>query len=133
VVSNSSIYGSLGLVPLFMIGLYFSWLILLFGAQVAYAVQNLTSYLEEKQVENINQRGREFIALRLMACIGGRFLRGEPPASTGEIAGQLTVPSRLVRQVMHTLGAARLVAEVAGSETAFLPKSRTPRSRRSNK
>ena len=121
VVSNSSIYGSLGLVPLFMIGLYFSWLILLFGAQVAYAVQNLTSYLEEKQVENINQRGREFIALRLMACIGGRFLRGEPPASTGEIAGQLTVPSRLVRQVMHTLGAARLVAEVAGSETAFLP------------
>ena len=40
VVSNSKIYGSLGLVPVFMIGLYFSWLILLFGAQVAYAFQN---------------------------------------------------------------------------------------------
>ena len=37
VVSNSKIYGSLGLVPVFMIGLYFAWLILLFGAQVAYA------------------------------------------------------------------------------------------------
>ena len=43
VVTNSKIYGSLGLVPVFMIGLYFSWLILLFGAQVAYAFQNRKS------------------------------------------------------------------------------------------
>src|SRR5207247_7682604 len=47
VVSNSKIYGSLGLVPVLMIGLYFSWLILLFGAQVAYAFQNRATYLEE--------------------------------------------------------------------------------------
>jgi membrane protein len=40
VVTNSKIYGSLALVPVFMIGLYFSWVILLFGAQVAYAFQN---------------------------------------------------------------------------------------------
>ena len=95
VVSNSRIYGSLGLVPVFMIGLYFSWLILLFGAQVAYAFQNRISYMEEKQVEQINQRGREFIALRLMASLGERFLRGEPPATTADFAGQLCVPSRL--------------------------------------
>ncbi len=58
VVSNSKIYGSLGLVPVFMAGLYFSWLILLFGAQVAYAFQNRKSYLQEKLVENVNQRQR---------------------------------------------------------------------------
>ena len=48
VVSNSQIYGKLGLVPVFMVGLYFSWVILLFGAQVAYAWQNRHSYLQEK-------------------------------------------------------------------------------------
>jgi membrane protein len=121
VVSNSRIYGSLGLVPVFMIGLYFSWLILLFGAQVAYAFQNRAAYMEEKQVEQINQRGREFIALRLMACLGERFLRGEPAATTADFASQLSVPSRLVRQIMNTLGAARLVAEIACPETAYLP------------
>src|SRR5438093_4906287 len=57
VVSNSKIYGSLALVPVFMIGLYFSWLILLFGAQIAYAFQNRVAYLEERQAENITQRG----------------------------------------------------------------------------
>ena len=76
IVSYSKVYGSLGLVPVFMAGLYFSWLILLFGAQVAYAFQNRHAYLQDKLVENVNQRGREFIALRLMTCIGQRFQHG---------------------------------------------------------
>ncbi len=121
VVSNSRIYGSLGLVPVFMIGLYCSWLILLFGAQVAYAYQNRSAYLEEKQIENINQRGREFIALRLLTLVGQRFVRGEPPPSANEMAEELNVPTRLVSQLLQTLCAARLVVETAGPETAFLP------------
>lgn len=121
VVSNSKIYGSLGLVPVFMIGLYFSWLILLFGAQVAYAYQNRASYLEEKQVEHVNQRGREFVALRLMTCIGQRFVLGVRPPGVIEIGKELAVPTRLVQQVMHTLCSARLVVEVAGIEGGYLP------------
>jgi membrane protein len=121
VVSNSKIYGSLGLVPVFMIGLYFSWLILLFGSQVAYAYQNRASYLEEKQIEHINQRGREFIALRLMTTIGQRFVLGVPPPGVIEIGKELAVPTRLVQQVMHTLCSARLVVEVAGIEGGYLP------------
>lgn len=121
VISNSKIYGSLGLVPVFMVGLYFSWLIMLFGAQVAYAYQNRTTYAEEKQVENVNQRGREFIALRLMTSIGQRYLRGEPPCTVVELAEQIGVPTRLIRQIMQTLAASRLVVETAGAETAYLP------------
>jgi len=121
VISNSRIYGSLALVPVFMIGLYCAWLILLFGAQVAYAYQNRRAYLEEKQVENINQRGREFVALRLMACIGQRFLRGEPPPSVPQIGQDLCVPTRLIQQIMQTLASARLVVEIAADEPAFTP------------
>jgi membrane protein len=121
VVSNSRIYGSLGLVPVFMIGLYFAWLILLFGAQVAYAFQNRATYLEEKQVENINQRGREFVALRLMTCIGQRFIHGEPPAGVAQMGQDLCIPTRLVQQVMQTLAAGRLVVETAGNDPSYLP------------
>src|SRR5581483_10620193 len=79
VVTNSKIYGSLGMVPVVMIGLYFSWFILLFGAQVAYAYQNRRTYFQEKQVEIISQRGREFVALRLMTDAARRHLKGERP------------------------------------------------------
>jgi membrane protein len=121
VVSNSKIYGSLGLIPVFMIGLYLSWLILLFGAQVAYAFQNRSTYLEEKQVENINQRGREFIALRIMTRVGQRYLQGAPPLAVTELGEELSVPTRLVRQILQTLAVAHLVVETAGAEPAYLP------------
>ncbi len=121
VVSNSKIYGSIGLVPVFMIGLYFSWLILLFGAQVAYAFQNRKAYLQDKLAENVNQRGREFVALRLMTCIGQRFQRGLPPVTIQEISVELGIPTRLAQQVLQTLLAARLVTEIAGAESAYAP------------
>jgi membrane protein len=121
VVSNSKIYGSLGLVPVFMIGVYLSWLILLFGAQVAYAFQNRSTYFEERQVENINQRGREFIALRIMTRVGQRYLQGAPPLAVTDLAEELSVPTRLVRQILQILAAAQLVVETAGAEAAYLP------------
>ncbi len=121
VVTNSKIYGSLGLVPVFMVGLYFSWVILLFGAQVAYAFQNRKLYLQEKIVENVNQRGKEFIALRLMTLIGQRFQHGEPAASLQQISTALGIPTKLAQQVLQPLLAARLVTEIAGAEPAYLP------------
>lgn len=121
VVTNSKIYGSLGMVPVFMIGLYFSWLFLLLGAQFAYAWQNRAAYLQEKLAERVDQRGREFIALRLMTCVGQYFQEGEPPAGIADISATLGVPSRLTQQIMQQLKAAHLVSEVAGSHVAYLP------------
>lgn len=121
VVSNSKIYGSLGLVPVFMAGVYLSWLILLFGAQVAYAYQNRALYLQERIAENVNQRGREFVAMRLMTCIGQRFQRGLRPPTSQEMSEELCIPSRLVQQVLQTLMAAHLVIEIAGTESGYTP------------
>jgi len=121
VVTNSAIYGKLGLVPVFMAGLYFSWAILLFGAQVAYAFQNRVAYLQDRIAENINQRGREFVALRIMTLIGQRFQNGLPPAPGIELSTELGVPSRLAQRVLRTLADAQLVTEAAGDGHAFLP------------
>ncbi len=121
VVSASRIYGSIGLVLVFMAGMYLSWLILLFGAQVAYAWQNRASYFEERQVETVNQRGREFVALRIMTCIGRRFGNSKEPPSVISISQELAVPTRLVCQVLNTLVAARLVVEVTGPDPAYMP------------
>ena len=119
VVTYSKIYGSLGLVPVFMAGLYLSWAILLFGAQVAYAFQNRKSFLQDKLVENVNQRGREFIALRLMTCICQRFQGGAKPVTIQEISTELGIPTKLAQQILRALIATRLVVEVAGTEPAY--------------
>jgi len=121
VISASKIYGSLSAIPILLFGLYLSWTILLFGAQVAYAYQNRRAYLQEKQAENVNQRGREFIALRLMTLVGQKFHRGELPPTVGEVSESLSVSSRLVSQIIQPLLQRKLLAEVATPETAYCP------------
>ncbi len=117
----SATYAGLAILPLLMAGLYVVWLTVLFGAQVAYAFQNRASYLQDRLVENVNQRGREFVALRLMTCIGQRFHQGQPSATIREISTELGIPSKLVQQIMRTLLAAGLVVEVAGPESGYSP------------
>lgn len=103
VVRNSQIYGKLAIVPVFLMGIYFSWLIVLFGAQVAYAYQNRRAYIQALQTENVNERGREFVALRLMTYIAQRFHRSESPPTCSETADCLCIPSQLVSKVMEPL------------------------------
>jgi len=117
----SQIYGPLSIIPLFLIGLYFSWLILLFGAQVAYAFQNRQSYLQEKQAEGVNQRGREFVALRLMTRVAQCFQSGEKPPGVNPLAEALGVPSRLVSRLVQPLIQARLLVEVFDREIGYAP------------
>jgi membrane protein len=121
VLTNSTIYGSLGLLPVFMVGIYFSWVILLFGAQIAYAYQNRAAYLQDRLADNVNQRGREFVALRIMTSLGQRFQNGERPASLLQLSMELGVPSRLTHSVLRTLAHAQLVTEAAGVESAYVP------------
>lgn len=121
VASYSKIYGGLGAVPVLLLGLYFSWIIILLGAQVAYAFQNRRAYVQEKQVENIHQRGREFAALRLMAYVAQRFYLGQQPPSRMQMCNVLGVPSQLAAQVLSCLAAAKLLVEVMGEETGYAP------------
>lgn len=122
VVSMSAIYGSaMAVLPIFLLGLYFSWLILLFGAQVSYAYQNRQVYVQEKQAESVSQKSREYVALRVMTMLALRFERGEKPASLLEIGTELGVSTRLVGRVLQQLIAAHLAVEIGGKESTYAP------------
>lgn len=121
VVTQEKIYGSLGMVPVVMIGLYLSWTILLFGAQVAYVFQNRRAYLQERQVANVSETGREFIALHLMVMVGLRFQQGQKSPTSAEIAEAIAVPSQLTSKIGGALIQAQLLREVAGEEKAYVP------------
>lgn len=123
ILTMSKIYGTaLALIPIFLVGLYFSWLIVLFGAQVAYAYQNRLVYVQEKKAENVSQRSREYIALRLMTFIAERFEHGLRPPTLLEISTRLSVPSRLIGRVLQPLCEGNLLNVVtAGQEEAYTP------------
>lgn len=121
VVSYSKIYGGLGALPIFLVGLYFSWMILLLGAQVSYAFQNRQAYLQERQAEAINQRGREFAALRIMTLIAHEFLHGRRPPGRTHITATIGVPSQLANSIIVQLIQAKLIVEAVADEAGYIP------------
>jgi membrane protein len=121
VATYSKIYGGLSAVPIFLVGMYFSWLIVLLGSQVAYAYQNKQAYVQEKQAESVHQRGKEFIALRMVTFIAKRFSTGEKPPTRQIMSDVLGIPSQLACQVLPVLVQAKLLVEVQGDETGYVP------------
>jgi membrane protein len=109
------------MVPVVMIGLYLSWMILLFGAQVAYVFQNRQAFLNERTVLRVTEAGREFIGLRVMTMVGLRFREGNKAPTSSEIAHALAVPSQLTSTVVEALIRADLLRETAGLERGYLP------------
>lgn len=121
VLTYNAIYGSLGILPLFLLGLYLSWLILLFGAQVAYVFQFRKAYLQERQSGRVNQQAREFIALRFMAEIGRLFQAQAKPLTVTACAEHFGVPPKLTKDILSLLVNGRLLVETTGTDTAYTP------------
>ena len=127
VVTYSKIYGALGIIPVLLVGLYFSWLIVLLGAQVSYATQNIRNYLQQRASERIDQEGRELLACRvvLMAC--HNFMRGLNPPSVQEIADQLGASPQWLNQLVYRLIEGGVLSEVSSDEPGLQP-ARPPES-----
>jgi membrane protein len=121
VISVSRIYGPFGILPVFLLGLYLSWLILLFGCQVSYAYQNRRTYLQEKQAEVMSPSGLEFLALRIMTLVGHSFHAAQPPPTLCGLSDELGISSRLLLQVIQGLRSARLLSQTPGPDPGYLP------------
>ncbi len=121
VVTYNAIYGSLGILPLFLVGMYFTWLILLFGAQTSYVFQHRRAYLQDRRAGKVHQQGREFIAARFCTHLALRFREGQPPMSASQLADQFGVPPKLSKEVLQALVAGKVLMEAAGPETTYAP------------
>jgi membrane protein len=121
VVTYSKIYGGLGVVPVFLLGLYFSWLIVLLGAQVSFAAQNVHLYLQQRASERMDQARRELLACRVVLQACHSFLRGAPPPDTETLASQLRAPLQSLNQLAHRLVEGGVLVEVANAEGGLQP------------
>ena len=117
-----AIYSSFAILLLFLLWLHVGWVIVLLGAQVAYAHQHFRFYEGERELLTNNPAGREKLALEMMFLIGRNFFHGLDPLSVTALASQLYLPAGLVRDFMETFRQCRLVLPVADEETFVLAR-----------
>lgn len=112
----SAIYGGLAAIPLFIILLQTSWLIILLGAELSFANQNVSRYEFESGALNISHFQKRALVLMIMHMITRNFTIGEKPISSEAISKALKIPVRLVRDIMEDLRSTDLVSLIHGIE-----------------
>lgn len=107
-----AVYGSVAAVPIFLVWLYVSWTILLFGARLAFVFQYGSTVIHGAATA-VSRTGREILAGRALLEVARAFHRGNPAPDPGEIADRLRSTADDVSEALAALKQAGLVVSLA--------------------
>ena len=116
ILKLSYIYGSFAIVPLFIVWLQGSWIVVLLGAELSFANQNVSRYELESEALNISNYQKRALVLMIMHLIIRNFSKGEKPISAEHIAKSLKIPVRLSRDILQDLTNVNLVSVIHENE-----------------
>jgi membrane protein len=117
----NALYSVLGSVPVFLVWTYFSWVMVLAGAQVAASHQRGRTMGERFVAKRVDQALRERVAVALSAMVTRDFRAGTRRPEV-ELADLVQLPRAPVDEVIGALVRAGVLARtVAGRETYLLP------------
>ncbi|MDR0659362.1 MAG: YihY/virulence factor BrkB family protein [Prevotellaceae bacterium] len=108
----SAIYGSLAAIPLFLLWAKTSWLIVLFGAELSFAFQNIDSYDHENSSNRMSISDRIILSLVITRMLANNFAQGNPALTDEDISLKSSIPVRAVRMILRDLVGVGIVSEV---------------------
>jgi membrane protein len=117
----AAIYSSFAILVLFMVWLYLSWLVLLFGASVAFYVQHPEYLVLSGGEPRLSNRVRERLALSAMTLVCARFGAGERAWAWPEFTQRLGVPAHALSPVVDALKLHGLLLLSADEPPLLLP------------
>lgn len=114
-VRYNTVYGSMATIPITMFWLYLTWLIVILGAELAFALQNLKTQRKEELATETTALFKETVALRMCTAIAHSFEKGEEPPHLEKLAELTGAPRNLCLTLLFHLTQDGLLRE---SETS---------------
>lgn len=124
VISLQSFYGSMGILPVMMIGLYFFWILILLGGQLTYAAQNVSFLANQAAWQKISSKVRELATLSAFLHIARRFQACEVAPTVIELSNRLHIPVNILNESLDMLESIDWIIRVS-VETDLSEKERT--------
>ena len=116
VARSNAIYGSFAALPLFLMWVQISWWIVLFGAELSFASQNVGTYEYEPDCLKISPAFKKLLTLQVAHLLVHNFKEGQTPLTGSQITRQLDIPIRLMHQILFELVATGLFIETKTNE-----------------
>lgn len=111
VAKYSTFFGSFAMVPIILSWVYVSWEILLLGAEVSFAVQNVDTYRMEHGWRDANLKSRILLAAALLRDAATSIASGNGLLNLREFSKWHRIPIRLVRDVSGDLVKCGVIVE----------------------
>jgi len=108
--SKQAIYAGFAVAIFALIWLYLNWLVLLFGAQLAYYVQNPAFLRIGRREPRLSNAMRERLALNVMLFVGRAFRDPDQKVTVSEISRNMRIPSITLAPVILALEEGGLLA-----------------------
>ena len=120
VVRYSKLYGGLAALPILLAWVFMSWQIILFGAELTFAVQHSASFFRDEGAQKAGARPKWRLAIALCVEMARRWARGEGPFDAGTYVAAHHLSGRLVADVLGLLASAGIVAETGEKSGVFV-------------
>jgi membrane protein len=116
VSSFQQIYGALGAIPLFLLWLYYTWAIVLLGAEISYIVAHPTAW--KSRQENIQRYGLYF-AIRFLKSAAERFETNKPPLRLQDLSKKANADEDTALEILQCLVDAGLLLRSADRRKGY--------------
>jgi YihY family inner membrane protein len=120
------IYGSLGLVVIFLVSLFASWTLVIAGAVTSYVVHNLKAMVKEHDGELRSESDPTVTALAVLTECFRRRHHGEMPPTLAEIEAGLGITHPAAEHAAERLLMAGLIAVTGRGRDSYLPSHESP-------
>ncbi len=110
------IYGSFSALPLFLIWMYLSWIVVLYGVTLAWLFQNFDYESKQARDELLTAAEKRLLAVLLAAETAHDFALELPPPSEVDLARRCRLSGSLTRELLSRLVARKVLTPVASEE-----------------
>jgi len=123
-IPYSKLYGAMGLIPLTVWYIYLTWMIIIFGVQLSYTIQNLEKIDYEEMRASIDNESvllaGDMLILRIMGFLAFRFMNGDGPTRQSLISSVFNLPGPFVQSIMRRLTEEGLVVYASDPDEGFM-------------
>lgn len=117
----TAVYSGFAILMFFMIWLYLSWFILLFGAQISYFHQHPQQVRPEREAFRFSARLKERAGLALLYLIVDAYYQGRPHWTQEALIQHLGLPGDAVVELLQPLERAGVLVETGEDNPGYVP------------